>query len=93
MPPKAVLIEPLVGRKIRLNGLSSRKELNGYEGNCLEYRSDKQRFVVEIQQGTEIKRCMVPLSCVSAVDDTTPSLFSRLKLQEDSGQSSWAAPY
>lgn len=63
-----------MGRKVVLQGLSSRKDLNNSQGTCVQYKSDKQRFVVRLDGSNN--SVAVPLACVRAVDPPLSVLTS-----------------
>jgi hypothetical protein len=86
---KSVLMEPLVGRRVKLVGLVSRKDLNNRIGVCKEYNTHKQRFVVELSgDGNNKKLCiLVPLTSVEAADENEetihrPQLLSTIVVRD-----------
>ena len=51
----AVQSRKLVGQRVRLQGLTSRPELNGTTGSILGFHEEKERYAVALQSGEKIR--------------------------------------
>jgi len=87
---KIVLVEPLVGRQVCLEGLKADVDLNGRVGTATHYNVSKLRIAVILQQGQDKakRNVSVPLTNCVAVGEQDPqqlnnSLFGRSQTAEN----------
>jgi hypothetical protein len=62
--------KPLVGRRVVINGLVGKPDLNGRTGTAVRFDDDKERYAVQLHDTSSfmIKPCnLLPVVCITSV--------------------------